>query len=61
MKDHITTNTALQPAKVKDTVVYKQPHAREKVKTELEPTGMELVSENVRVDVKIVIITHSSI
>ena len=61
MRDHITTNTALHPAQVKDTVVYKQPHAREQVETELEPTGMELVSENVKVYVKIAIVTHSSI
>ena len=59
--DHITTNTALHPAQVKDTVVYKQPHAREEVETGLEPIGMKLVSENVKVDVKIVIITHSSV
>ena len=47
MCDHITTNTALHPAPGKDTLVYKNPHAREEVETELELTGMELVSKKV--------------
>ena len=45
MCDHITTSTALHLAPGNDAVVYKQPHAREEVETELEPTGMELVSK----------------
>ena len=60
MCDHITTNTALQPAQVKDAVVYTEPDAREEVETELEPTGMELVSENVKIYVQIVIVTNPS-
>ena len=49
-----TTKTALHPATGKDAIVVKQPHARDEVETELETTGMELVSKNV-------IVTHSSI
>ena len=54
MCDHITTKTALHPATGKDALVYKQPHARDEVETELETTGMELKSKNV-------IVTYSSI
>ena len=46
MCDHITTKTALHPATGKDAVVYKQPHARDEVETELETPGMELKAKN---------------
>ena len=45
---------AIHPATGKDAVVYKQPHARDEIETELETTGMEVLSKNV-------IVTHSSI
>ena len=45
---------ALHPATGKDAVVDKQPHTRDDIETELDPTGEEVLS-------KIVIVNHSSI